>query len=202
MAHTDADTLLLSSLAAASTLLLVATLSPGPNNLVVLRTAVHGGIVAAWPAILGIVCGGIGLLVVAAAFGTRVSAWPQARSAIAIAGAAYLGWLGLCLLQARPGASADAALPAGIAGLFCFQFLNPKSWVMALSLVAAFPPLGMVRTLAWLAPLFVLIPTASLLLWAVLGQQLSAYLHKPGLRRSIDRIMGLALLASAGLLLL
>ncbi len=194
--------MLLSALIAASGLLLVATLSPGPNNLVVLRTAAQGGIAAAWPSILGIVLGGVTLLGVAITVGASASAWPQARTVIAVAGAIYLGWLGLRLLHARGDEHASAALPAGITGLFCFQFLNPKSWVMALSLVAAFPPLGMVQTLAWLIPLFLLIPTASLLLWALLGQQLATHLRNPGLRRRVDRIMGLALLASACLLLL
>lgn len=73
---------------------------------------------------------------------------------------------------------------------------------MALPLAAAFPPLEIVQTLAWPMALFVLIPTASMPLWALLGRQLAAHLRDPGLRHRVDRIMGLARLASACLLLL
>ena len=114
----------------------------------------------------------------------------------------WLAWLGLSLLRGPATPAPAAPLPAGFAGLFAFQFLNPKSWVMVLALVAAFPHQDGRVAFAWLAPLFVVIPTACLLLWAMAGRWLSPHLQAPATRRRFDRIMGLALLASAALLLL
>jgi len=195
--------MLSNSLAAAAGLLLIAALSPGPNNLVVLRAAAHGGLSAAWPAIGGIVLGGLALLgLVLAGPGSTFAHWPPLRTVVAIAGAAYLCWMALGLMRPSHVDAGSTALPTGMTGLFVFQFLNPKSWVMVLSLVAAFPPVGLAETFAWLAPAFVVIPTACLLAWAMAGRRLAAYYQDRATRRWIDRAMGVALFASALLLLL
>ena len=189
------------ALLAASALLLVAALTPGPNNLVVLRTAAMGP-AALWPAMGGVVLGGVAMLALVVTAGSMLGDLPLLRTAVAAAGATYLGWLGLTMLHGPAARDQGAPLPAGFTGLFAFQFFNPKSWVMVLSLVASFPQQDAATILAWLAPLFLAIPSACLLLWALAGRHLAPRLQAPATRRSFDRIMGLALLASAVLLLL
>jgi threonine/homoserine/homoserine lactone efflux protein len=77
--------------------------------------------------------------------------------------------------EAPKEAESRERLPAGVAGLFAFQFLNPKSWVLVLTATAATPAGsgGLVR-FGQLAALFALIPTVCLLLWAVLGKATAA----------------------------
>jgi threonine/homoserine/homoserine lactone efflux protein len=86
-------------------------------------------------------------------------------------------------------------------GLFGFQFLNPKGWVMVLTLVAAWPATGLAGYLP-LAVLFVAIPLSCLLLWSLAGRLLAAPMAHPRARRRIDAAMGTLLLASAALLLI
>ncbi len=154
-------------------LLGVAAITPGPNNLVVWRAANRAGLRGAMPAIVGVVLGGLLLLaVMALGAGTAFAAHPSLRGWARVAGSLYLAWLGLSLCAAglaptRAGA-AEPALPAGTPGLIGFQFLNPKSWVMVLTVLAAWPAAGL-RDYLPLAGLFVLIPGLCLLLWAVLG---------------------------------
>jgi threonine/homoserine/homoserine lactone efflux protein len=194
------------SLLAAALLLCMAAITPGPNNLVVLRTAGHAGLRGALPAIAGIVCGGLLLLVVAAlgaeaAFAT----YPPLRRWAGVLGALYLAWLGLslCVLSIAPryaAAMGPATLPAGTLGLVGFQFLNPKSWVIVLTVLAAMP-IKDLRDYLPLAGLFVLIPTLCLLLWAVLGAWLARWLLRPAVRRGVDLVLGGLLVACACLLL-
>jgi threonine/homoserine/homoserine lactone efflux protein len=191
-------------LLAAAGLLLVAAITPGPNNLVVLREASHGGMRGAAGAIGGIVLGGLVLLaVVAAGAGSLLATHASLRIALGAAGAAYMAWLGLrLLLAAPPGANAAAvALPAGMLGLFGFQFLNPKGWAMVVAVVAARPATRLADYLP-LALLFTVIPLACLLLWSLGGQVLAARLARPRFRRASDAVMGALLLACAVLLLL
>ena len=191
------------ALIAAAGMLLVAALTPGPNNLAVLRVAASGGASAAWPAIGGVVLGGLAMLgLTVAGFAWTYAQWPFLSTAVAAGGAIYLGWLGFGLLRARTGEVDAPALPAGGWGLFGFQFLNPKSWVMVLSIVAAFPQAGMHETFAYLAPAFLLIPTACLWLWAMAGLRLAPHLRDPAILGWVDRAMGIALIASALLLLI
>ena len=104
------------------------------------------------------------------------------------------------------GRAADAeprsALPAGLAGLFAFQFLNPKAWVMALTAAAAIRASHPLSAFARLAPVFTVIPAACLFLWASAGSLLSSALRRAAVRAWFDRAMGLLLFGSAALLFL
>ena len=183
-------------------LLFAAAATPGPNNLVVLHQAGRGGMRAAGAAIAGIVLGGLALLAAAAAgLGGVLASHGVARTALGMAGALYMGWLGLRLVHMRGRATrAGMALPTGTLGLFGFQFLNPKAWAMSLTVVAAWPAARAsdYLPLAWL---FTLVPLVCLLLWALGGRLLATRLACPRFRRGTDAAMGLLLLASAALLL-
>jgi threonine/homoserine/homoserine lactone efflux protein len=193
-------------LLAACGLLCVAAITPGPNNLVVLRAEGHAGLRGAMPPIVGIVCGGLLLLaVMALGAGAAFATHPPLRRWTGAIGALYLIWLGVSLCVAgiapRHAAATSATLPAGILGLIGFQFLNPKSWVIVLTVLAAMPATGL-RDYLPLAGLFVLIPTLCLLLWAALGAWLARWLVRPKVRRAVDIVMGALLVACAFLLLI
>lgn len=189
-------------LLAPASLLLAAAITPGPNNLVVLRLASQGGLRAALPAIAGIVAGGLALLaLVMLGLDTATAAHPAWRAWLAAAGALYLAWLGLRLLAASArdaGAASEPALPGSALGLFGFQLLNPKAWVMTLAATGSSGAAGYLP----LASLFVAIPTGCLLLWSGCGQLLTRALARAFVRRCLDAAMGALLLAGAGLLLI
>jgi threonine/homoserine/homoserine lactone efflux protein len=187
-----------------------AALSPGPNNLIVLQAAMRSGMLGALPAIGGVVLGGLALLGVLIAGADEVFArWPHLPAALSFIGAAYLAWLGLRMMASKASSSAPAsapeppahALPAGIVGMFAFQFLNPKGWIMAMTAVAAAQGSAASNAHWQLVLLFVLVPIACLLAWSTLGVLFGAVLRHPAMRHRFDRAMGVLLLASATLLL-
>jgi threonine/homoserine/homoserine lactone efflux protein len=189
-------------------LLGAAAITPGPNNLVILRAAAQDGLRGAMPALFGVVLGGLLLLAVAMlGAGSALVAHPQLRGWIVAGGALYLIWLGGSLLAAgiAPRRGDDASdgppLPAGTLGLIGFQFLNPKSWVMVLTVLAAWPVSGL-RGYLPLATLFVLIPGVCLLAWAALGTWCARRMMRVKFRRGVDIAMGALLAACAGALLL
>jgi threonine/homoserine/homoserine lactone efflux protein len=193
-------------LLAAAGLLCVAAITPGPNNLVILRAAGAAGVRRTLPMIAGVVLGSV-LLLALAALGTAsaFAALPWLRRGTALAGALYLAWLGasLCVagIRPRPGAAAAPHLPAGTLGLIGFQFLNPKSWLLVLTVLAAMQAEQMHDYLL-LAAMFVLIPAPCLLLWAGLGASLARWLARPAARRGVDIVSGVLLVACAALLLI
>jgi threonine/homoserine/homoserine lactone efflux protein len=143
-------------------------------------------------------------VLVAAGIGSLLAAHAALRTGVGVAGATYMAWLGWRLLARPRAAAADrttGALPAGLPGLFGFQFLNPKGWVMVLTLVAAWPATGLAGYLP-LALLFIAIPLACLLLWSLAGRLLATHMARPRARRHIDAALGVLLLASAALLLI
>ena len=192
-------------LLAAAGLLCVAAITPGPNNLVILRAAGPAGMRRTLPMIAGIVLGGLLLLAVTALGAAAIfAALPSLRRWTAVAGALYLAWLGasLCVagISRRPSMAAPR-LPAGTLGLVGFQFLNPKSWLLVLTVLAAMPATG-AHDYLLLTAMFVLIPALCLLLWATLGASLARWLARPAARRGVDVVSGALLLACALLLLL
>lgn len=184
----------------------VGAITPGPNNLVVMRAAAREGLVGALPAVAGVVLGSVALLTTALVGGRALfETVPHSRWVLALGGCLYLGWLGASLVlrpALQPEASGAASLPAGLLGLFAFQFLNPKGWVMTLTAASALDAGGLLDTLACLAPLFVVIPAVCLTLWCLLGAALTRAFLRRRVRAWFDRAMGGLLLASALLLLL
>jgi threonine/homoserine/homoserine lactone efflux protein len=179
----------------------LAALTPGPNNLIVMQAAARAGCAAALPAIAGVVLGSLVLLAVALAGANVLFAEHTAlRTLVAVGGSVYLGGLGARLLIARPGRGGSINEAPVLSRLLLFQFLNPKSWVLAVT-AAAVAKMGFLRAIVEIGALFVLIPTACLLLWSSLGVLLTSQLSDERVRRRFDQTMGLLLIGSALLML-
>ncbi len=187
----------------------VAVISPGPNNIIVMRNAAIHGLKGA-AITIGCVVGGTLVLLGFVASGAALifRAVPDLASAVTFTGIGYLCFLGLKMMLAEYGPSQPASVsraqpfPVSVLGLFSFQFLNPKSWVIVMTAIShvtgqqepvSFP--------ASLVPVFVVVPTLCLSVWAIAGVALSETLKQPPVRRWFDRVMGILLIVS-GLMLL
>ena len=191
----------------AAGLIAVAAITPGPNNLIVMRAASHSGFMGALPAIVGIVAGGLAmLLLVIAGVGVLFAAEPRLYPLITIGGGVYLYWLGVGLVKdsfVDPGGHRTTparALPVGAVGLFGFKFLNPKSWVMVLTVTSALRGGAQApQVFLSLAAIFTVIPALCLALWCSLGVLMTT---RPRVRSWLDRATGVLLVVSALLLVL
>jgi len=187
----------------------VASITPGPNNFVVMAAAVRGGLVAAVPAMLGVVIGALALIVMVwAGAGVMFDALPLLRRLFLFAGALYLIWLGVVMLwQSRAvvdGQSGQTpiALPQTTIGLAVFQIVNPKAWVLVLTATTAISTeMSGLRSLIMLALIFVPISSICLTLWALAGVSLSSGLAEAKLKRWFDQLMAVLLIGSALMLM-
>ena len=187
---------------AAALLIAAGTLTPGPNNFIVMRAAAHRGFRAALPAIAAILLGSTVLLALASGGAAAVvAASPLLRGAVRIAGCLYLCWLGIALMRSPP-TEPVPNVRRGVASLFAFQLCNPKGWAMALTLIAAQPAQQPFDMFAELAALYAEIAAVGLSLWAVLGVVLLQLALQPARRRWLDRLFGASLIVGALLLLL
>lgn len=188
----------MSAIAGVAGLVAIAAVTPGPNNFIVLRAASRVGLRRALPAIAGVVLGGLAVLAVAlAASDAAFAAAPGLHTVVGVAGCLYLAWLGLGLLR-HAGCPSNGPAPglpaASVPGLFAFQFLNPKSWVMVMTAIAALPA----GAPQWpLAVVFTAIPATCLTLWAIAGAALARWLARPRFAAWVDRGMGVLLVATA-----
>ena len=85
---------------------LVFLLVPGPGNLALITSTSKGGIKGGLAATLGVILGDQVLMWSAVAgVATLLTAYPDAFHAVQWLGAAYLAWLGLKMLLAKPGSA-------------------------------------------------------------------------------------------------
>lgn len=114
-------------------------MSPGPSLAVVLRHTLRGGrrhgCTAAIAHSIGI---GIYAFLAISGLAVLITASPVVFRAFQWAGAAYLAWLGIKGLLAKPAADGELAPPAATAGAardgFLVAFLNPKIAVFLIAL--------------------------------------------------------------------
>jgi threonine/homoserine/homoserine lactone efflux protein len=173
---------------------------PGPDMALVARNVLRNGRAAGFATSAGI-CTGILVWAVAAALGvsTLLATSAIAFTALKLAGAAYLIYLGVATLLTRDasvhgGASQPSALPwhrAWLQGLLS-AMLNPKLGVLFLTLLPQFiapgdPPTG--RALQ-LAVLFDLIGLVWLVTYSAMLGAVGAALSRPGPRRLMRWLTG------------
>ncbi len=179
------------------------TITPGVDTLMVLRTATVEGPRRAAFAALGI-C--VGCLVwgaaVALGLGAIVSTAPMLFTIIRLAGAAYLGWIGIGLLL-RPRSSLTAQnaaddIAAKESALLWFRrglvtdLLNPKMGVFYIAFLPQFVPAGyeIASFTFLLACLHVVLGLIWLSTLIVASLPLGRFLARGRVLRAIDRTTG------------
>ncbi len=117
-----------------------ATITPGPNNIMILASGLNFGTYKSLPHYLG-VCIGFPIMVVLVGlgFGFVFERFPFIHTFIRVIGIAYLLFLSWKVANSSPNSlDAKQAKPLTFLQAVLFQWVNPKAWIMATSAVAAF----------------------------------------------------------------
>ncbi|MFB9839482.1 LysE family translocator [Actinoallomurus acaciae] len=189
----------------------VLTVTPGPDMLLVIRNGLSAGVRGAWLTGLGC-CLGIAVHATAAVLGLSaiLAASATAYSAVKLAGAAYLAYLGVRLLisaimsgdapteeipepRVRPTGRTGAAFRQGLVT----NLLNPKIALLFLTLLPQFVADGepRLRTTATLAAIFLGIAVLWWRTFSLAIGPISRLLRGRRSRRALDGVAGCALLA-------
>ena len=121
-------------------------LIPGPGNLALITSTGKGGVRGGLGAALGLILGDQCLLWAAVAgVAAILAAYPAAFQAVQWLGAAYLAWLGLKMIRAKPGAGPILNIRPGhyVRQAFFITLLNPKAIVFYMAFFPLFiSPVG------------------------------------------------------------
>ncbi|ADP81641.1 LysE family translocator [Pseudofrankia inefficax] len=188
-------------------------LLPGPDTLVVVRNLMAGGRRAAVRASLGVMTGLV-VWVVGAALGLSalLTASHDAYLGLRVAGALYLGWMGLATLRARPhedqaDAVAGGTEPArgrrgGLVGTgftagILTDLLNPKVGVFFMTFLPGFIPADapVAGTSLLLGGIFVVLTAGYYGALLALSGPVMRWMADGPVRRWVDRVTGLILIA-------
>ena len=182
----------------------VASITPGPTNILVLSNSARYGWVAAVPIIVGACASAATLvLLVGTGIGSSLTAWPAVQSVMQWAGVVWLSYLAWQIFSAPATAIAarNSEARLGWMGAANLQLVNPKTWMMALAVVSVFAESGEYRAVqvVYLSLVFFLVSLPCLAVWALLGAGSSRWLRSPRAMQRFNRCMSLLLLGSAWL---
>lgn len=178
----------------------VTSITPGPNNIMLMASGVNFGFRRTIPHMLGIGVGFLSLLLgVGFGLGALLTAFPAVHIALKIAGGAYLLYLAYRVAMARSMGEADgsSARPLTLLEAAAFQWVNPKAWVMAITGIAVYSsPESPFLSVVLVSVAFALVNLPCVSSWAAFGVALRGFLSDPTRLKWFNITMGLALVLS------
>ena len=178
---------------------LVSSITPGPNNLMLMTSGANFGFRRSVPHMLGVALGftfmvllvGIGLVQIFETF-------PVSYSILKVVSLAYLMYLAWKIVTAVPASVDDRAsgAPFTFIQAALFQWVNPKAWTMALTAVSVYSPSQSLTAIAFVAGVFGAVNLPCISVWTGMGQQLQRVLTNPRRLRIFNVLMALLLVGS------
>jgi threonine/homoserine/homoserine lactone efflux protein len=185
----------------------VMSITPGPNNLMLLSSGARFGLRRTLPQMVGITSGFMVLLLVTyAGVGAVVLSYPSLKGVLTLICVLYLLWLGYQLLRAGDPNETAPALAGNGAGRplrlwesTLFQLVNPKGWgtaVPAIGIVArdGLPPVYAALLLLGAA---LLVNPPCILVWTLFGAAVRPLLAVRWIRRVFNALMSALILGTA-----
>jgi threonine/homoserine/homoserine lactone efflux protein len=190
-------------LAALAVFAAVSSVTPGPNNLMLMASGINFGFRRTLPHMLGV---GLGftLMIILIGLGVMqfIEAIPASGLVIAILSALYLLYMAwkIATTDTAPQSAkgqVSGSKPFTFLQAALFQWVNPKAWTMALTAISIYAP----KSQGWLAifivaGIFGIINLPCTSLWAAMGAKMSNMLSDPVRRRAFNIIAALLLVAS------
>ncbi|MDG9759912.1 LysE family translocator [Pseudomonas sediminis] len=181
----------------------VASITPGPTNLLILGSAARFGLSIALAIAVGAsLSASLMLLVVGLGLGELLARAPLLQTAMTWAGAAWISWMACKLMRAEAAGLDERRVDQrqGFIQGAGLQLINPKTWLMTVSVTAIFlDGQASFGAVASYATLFLLVSTPCLLAWGILGSGGARLLRQPARLLLFNRCMAVLLLASVWL---
>jgi threonine/homoserine/homoserine lactone efflux protein len=177
----------------------VTSITPGPNNLMLLASGVNFGFKRSIPHTLGIGSGFFSLLLgVGLGLGALIQTFPLLYTILKVAGGAYLAYLAYKIAISRSLSEVDGkARPMTFLEAAAFQWVNPKAWVMAVTAMATYTsPDAYFATVLIVSIAFALVNIPSVSSWAAFGQMMRGWLTDPVRLKWFNISMAILLVAS------
>tara|TARA_R110002110_G_scaffold33636_21_gene115338 strand:- start:3111 stop:3746 length:636 start_codon:yes stop_codon:yes gene_type:complete len=183
--------------------------SPGPDNMLIIRNALISGRAVGMATVAGVQTGIVGhTLLAALGVSVVIASSPTLFRAVAVCGAAYLGWLGLRAFRASGdltmGRSGHVTALSGFRDATITNLLNPK---VIITFLAMFP--NFLDVSAGNIPLQLTIMALLMLvingLWQIIlvlaADRARQWLTRPEVQRGINYVTGTVFIAFACLML-
>ncbi len=176
----------------------VASITPGPNNLMLMASGTNFGFQRTIPHMLGV---GLGFVFMVMVVGTGLAElfdrYPLSHTVLKIVSTVYLLYLAWRIAGATaPGTTKATGVPFTFWQAAAFQWVNPKAWAMALSAVSVYSTSHAFGEIIVISIVFGLINLPSVSSWTLLGQGMRRFLNQPVRLLWFNRTMAVLLVLS------
>lgn len=186
-----------------------ASITPGPNNLLLLASGTNFGLRRSIPHLAGVALGfALMLILVGLGLGELFERFPLVATGLRGLCFIYLLYLAWRLAQASPNQAtvvneAESPAPGGRKGrpmsfleAALFQWVNPKAWAMGLTAMSVYLPEPGTRAVLLVALVFALVNVPCISAWTVLGVNIRRWLSNSRTLVLFNRTMAVLLVLS------
>ncbi len=161
----------------------VSSITPGPNNLMLMSSGANFGLKMTVPHLMGVVVG-FAIMIELVGLGVMqlFNAFPVTYDILKVLSIIYLLYLAYKIATATPSESkgiAEKSKPFSFMQAALFQWVNPKAWTMALTAVSVYAPEQNLLTVTVISVIFAIVGFPCVVSWIVLGQKMQAILRQP-----------------------
>ena len=177
---------------------LVSSITPGPNNLMLMSSGANFGFKRTTPHLLGVTLGFMLMLVlVGLGIMQLFDLFPPSYLILKVFCIVYLLYLAFKIATsiAQQKASSESK-PFTFIQAALFQWVNPKAWAMALSAVSLYAPDKNLTSVLIVSLVFGLINLPCVSSWTLLGEKLQHWLASPKRLKAFNYLMAILLIAS------
>ena len=184
-------------LSALITFSFVASVTPGPNNLMLMASGANFGIRRTLPHFLGIVAGfGFMVVVVGVGLVQVFLTYPLSHEILRWLSIVYLTFLAWKIATSGSVSTNRRGKPLTALQAALFQWVNPKAWALALTAVTVYAPSQSLAAVLLITIIVGLINMPSIFVWVVMGQKLQRFLDSNIRLRIFNALMAILLLLS------
>jgi len=180
------------------TFALVASMTPGPNNVMLMASGANFGFRRTIPHMFGIAMGfAVMVLLVGLGLMQLFEVWSLSYKLLKTASIAYLIWLAWKIAGAsKPEQDKTRATPLSSWQAAAFQWVNPKAWAVALATISTYAPSRDMGSVLLIACVFIVTSLPATTGWTYLGREISRLLTNPAHLRLFNWSMAAILLAT------
>ncbi|MXQ08615.1 LysE family transporter [Alphaproteobacteria bacterium GH1-50] len=156
---------------------LVTSITPGPNNLMLMTSGANFGFRRTLPHMLGV---GLGFVLMVFLVGMGLAgafqAMPVLDTMLTVASVLYMTWLAWKFAHAAAPRTDGGGRPMTFLQAAAFQWVNPKAWAMAMTAVTLYAPSDTALGILVVAVIFGSINLPSVSAWCLLGVEMKRFL--------------------------